>query len=159
MPFQTWLNYICQKGKFTVPNSTESVALSWPLVHPPTTISWSSGRTADKHPLLGIIVWLMTSQELVIGWYIWTAVLGLSLAIDSFPPITSSRPWRFTAVERFTGRSAIFFHGLRPLMDRASLLTRRCPGDAEPVEERSDVNEHEYTEIVEWSSLSIPPSR
>ena len=38
-----------------LPNSTESKS-SLTLVHPPTTISWLSGRTAPKQRLLAVVM-------------------------------------------------------------------------------------------------------
>ena len=80
---------------------------------PPSSHYHQGGQLINILFYIGVVMWLMTSQELVIGWYIWTAMLGLSS--ESIPPIASSWSWRLTAVELFTGRSATLFHGLRCL--------------------------------------------
>ena len=59
-----WVND-CYIYYSTVANSTESL---W-RYPPPTTISWLSGMIAAKQLHRGVVMWLMTCQELVVGLY------------------------------------------------------------------------------------------
>ena len=50
--------------------STESVPVQLlSCVSPPTTMSSSCGKTATKHQYREVVMWLMTSQELVVVLY------------------------------------------------------------------------------------------
>ena len=75
--------------------STESVVLS--NICPPTTMSLSWGRTATRHCDRGVVMWLMTSQELVVMLYMWMA--AFSLSSESLPPTASSCPCSEAHVE------------------------------------------------------------
>ena len=106
-------------------SSTESIFIS-PLVYPPTTISWLLGRTAAIQSLRGVPMWLMTSQELVVGLYMWMAVVGFKS--KSLPPIATCRPWMDTQAVFVTGGAPTFFHTLTPLflkLARNNLQDRR----------------------------------
>ncbi len=51
-------------------HSTKANSVSkMPPVNPPTTISWLLGRTAAIQLYRGVPMWLMTSQESVVGLY------------------------------------------------------------------------------------------
>ena len=97
LPYQTML-----------PISTELITP--PAITPFTTMSSLWGRTATRHRYRGVVMWLMTSQELVVMLYMWIAVV--SLWSEDIPPTASSRPCSEAHVDKVNGVSASWCHTL-----------------------------------------------
>ena len=76
-------------------------------------MSWLWGSTATRHCDRESVMWLMTSQQLVVVLNMWMAVVFSQC--KSSPPTASSRPSSEVHVDKITGVSATLYHTLGPL--------------------------------------------